>query len=62
MNMPKPKAKPARKNARVRGDGEVSSTLSKAANPYAMSPQEAAEAVRRAGIVTSGGKLTRIYK
>jgi hypothetical protein len=62
MNMSKPKAKPARKSARAVDAGGLNSAPSKTANPYAMSAQEAAAAVRRAGIVTPGGKLTRIYK
>lgn len=32
------------------------------ANPYAMSSAAAAKAVRRAGIVTPAGKLSRVYK
>ncbi|UOD31663.1 hypothetical protein INH39_08260 [Massilia violaceinigra] len=35
---------------------------SAADNPYAMSPQEAAKALRRAGIVTAKGRLARIFK
>jgi hypothetical protein len=31
-------------------------------NPYALSPQEAAKALRRAGIVTAKGRLTRIFR
>ncbi|NHZ90249.1 hypothetical protein F2P45_14670 [Massilia sp. CCM 8733] len=31
-------------------------------NPYAMSPQEAAKALRRDGIVTAKGRLARIFR
>lgn len=31
-------------------------------NPYALSPQDAAKALRRAGIVTAKGRLARIFR
>lgn len=31
-------------------------------DPYALSPQEAAKALRRAGIVTANGRLTRLFR
>lgn len=62
MNTLKPKANAARKVAQPSGRGELSSVQPKVVNPYALSAQAAAKAVRRAGIVTATGKLTRIYK
>jgi hypothetical protein len=56
MNTPKPKhtvkATPQRKEQ----------SPSPQVNPYAMSAQAAAAALRRAGILTPTGKLSRIYK
>lgn len=42
--------------------GVNSATSTKVTNPYAMSDKAAAQAVRRSGIVTVGGKLSRVYK
>lgn len=59
----KSKVKPARGPVpKANRDGVNSSASAKAANPYAMSDKAAAQAVRRAGIVTDGGNLSRIYK
>lgn len=50
-----PDSKPNRK--------EVSpAARAKVTNPYAISSTAAAQAVRRSGIVTVEGKLSRIYK
>jgi hypothetical protein len=62
MDTLKPKVKAAHKDAPTAGRCEVGPAQSRVANPYAMSPQAAAKAVLRAGIVTAGGKLTRVYK
>lgn len=59
----KSKAKPARGPApKANRDGVNSAAAGKVVNPYAMSDKAAAQAVRRAGIVTVGGNLSRIYK
>ncbi|MET0265953.1 MAG: hypothetical protein ABW202_10075 [Duganella sp.] len=62
----KSKAKSAREPApKAKRDGvnsSASSSSDKVANPYAISDKEAAQAVRRAGIVTAGGNLFRVYK
>lgn len=59
----KSKAKPTLKPD-AKADRKVmdASTSTKVANPYAISDQAAAQAVRRAGIVTAAGKLSRVYK
>lgn len=59
----KSKAKPAHEaTPDVKRNGGSSSAPTKAANPYAISDKAAAQAVRRSGIVTAGGKLSRVYK
>lgn len=58
----KSKATPAREPASKPNRKEVSPSALKVTNPYAISSNAAAQAVRRSGIVTVGGKLSRIYK
>jgi hypothetical protein len=59
----KSKATPAREPASKPNRKEVNSSApAKVTNPYAISSNAAAQAVRRSGIVTVGGKLSRIYK
>ncbi|GJJ02823.1 hypothetical protein RugamoR64_33610 [Duganella rhizosphaerae] len=59
----KSKAKPAHGSVPKAKPGGVNSSASTTvANPYAISDKAAALAVRRAGIVTVGGKLSRVYK
>lgn len=61
MTASKPKS--VRGSANTVQRGRANATVSKPAdNPYAMSSEAAAKAVRRAGIVTPGGKLSRAYK
>lgn len=58
----KSKAKPAPVAATNAKPNGVNSVGLEVANPYAISDKAAAEAVRRAGIVTAGGKLSRVFK